>query len=96
MAAIEETKRQCEDLFDMVSHCPHHPDAKTLQDARCWCRKPLTGLPIAGIYALQLRHPWEYYPPHLALVVGDRPEDQEMARLLNVDFRWADEWRSGV
>jgi hypothetical protein len=36
----------------------------------------------------------EIYPPYMGLMVGDRPEDQECARLAGLDFQWAADWRS--
>jgi hypothetical protein len=38
----------------------------------------------------------EIYPPHLALFVGDRPEDEGCAEAANVRFMDAAEWRTGV
>lgn len=36
----------------------------------------------------------EYYPPHMALMVGDRPEDEECARIASVQFMAAAAWRA--
>lgn len=36
----------------------------------------------------------EFYPPYMGLMVGDRPEDQECARLAGLDFQWAADWRA--
>jgi D-glycero-D-manno-heptose 1,7-bisphosphate phosphatase len=38
----------------------------------------------------------EFYPPHLALFVGDREEDRLCAEALNVDFMSASDWRGGA
>ena len=71
----------------------HHPRAEHPEMARCWCRKPSPGLLIESALDLAGRHPGEIYPPYMALMVGDRPEDEECARLASIDFQWADEWR---
>jgi phosphoglycolate phosphatase-like HAD superfamily hydrolase len=36
----------------------------------------------------------ECYPPHLALFVGDRPEDKECAKAANIKFMETKKWRS--
>lgn len=92
-AAMEETYRQTEGLFDLIRHCPHHPDALSVEMARCWCRKPAPGLLISAATELAVLHEDEYYPAHLALMVGDRPEDEQCARAANVGFLWAHQWR---
>ena len=61
--------------------------------ARCWCRKPRAGLLISGAIDLA-DNTGEQYPLHMALMVGDRPEDQGAAEAANVDFQWAAEWRA--
>lgn len=91
--AMTETYRQCKGLFDLMCVCSHHPDAEDLDNARCWCRKPLPGLVIDAVNDLSQTY-GEYYPPYAALVVGDRPEDEQMAKALNVDFQWAADWRA--
>lgn len=91
-AAMVETYRQCQELFDKVSWCSHHPNADDPEMARCWCRKPSPGLLIES--ALSIAHHYgEMYPPHLGLFVGDRPEDEECARLAGFPFLWAQDWR---
>lgn len=95
MAALVETQRQCEGLFDRIAMCQHHPDAEHPEMARCWCRKPRPGLAIETTLAMAEDHPGEIYPPYMALFVGDRPEDEACAEALNVDFQWAHEWRAG-
>lgn len=92
--ALDETNRQCEFLFDLLALCIHHPDAKTPEMARCWCRKPSPGLIIEGAHGLSLHYQDEYYPPHLALMVGDREEDRICAATASVDFLDAAKWRA--
>lgn len=92
--AIAETRRQVQFPFDEVMVCPHHPDAKTPEDAHCWCRKPSPGLVYVAVQELMLEHDEECYPLGLALMVGDRPEDEECARRAGVAFQWAADWRA--
>lgn len=94
-AAMMETFRQSEGLFDKVCYCVHHPDASDPEMARCWCRKPSPGLIIEAALALSAKY-GEMYPPHLGLMVGDRDEDQECARLAGLDFMWAADWRASA
>lgn len=91
--AMMETHRQADRLFDRIAWCQHHPDASDPEMARCWCRKPAPGLIIETACELA-GHYGEFYPPHLGLMVGDRPEDQECARIAGLDFQWAHEWRA--
>lgn len=92
--ALMETYRQSEELFDRIQICCHHPDASDPEMARCWCRKPSPGLLIEA--ALEMAQQYqEYYPPYLGLFVGDRPEDEECARLAGFPFQWAADWRAG-
>jgi D-glycero-D-manno-heptose 1,7-bisphosphate phosphatase len=88
------THELAEGLFDRITWCRHHPAATDPLMARCWCRKPMPGLVIESANSLAVKFPDEYYPPSMALMVGDRSEDQECARLANVDFVWAWEWRT--
>jgi D-glycero-D-manno-heptose 1,7-bisphosphate phosphatase len=92
-AAMRETHVQSGELADKICFCPHHPDADSPEMARCWCRKPSPGLVIEGALEVS-RHFGEYYPPYMGLMVGDRPEDQECARLAGLDFQWAADWRA--
>jgi D-glycero-D-manno-heptose 1,7-bisphosphate phosphatase len=92
-AAMLLTQRLCDGLFDRILFCRHHPDAENPEMARCWCRKPRPGLAIEGALDLARQHKDEFYPPYMALYVGDRPEDQQCAESLDVDFMWVDEWR---
>jgi D-glycero-D-manno-heptose 1,7-bisphosphate phosphatase len=93
VAAMAETQRQADGLFDRIMWCPHYPSAPEPEMARCWCRKPSPGLIVEGALDLGRKHR-EYYPPHMGLMVGDRPEDEQCARLAGLDFRWAAEWRA--
>lgn len=95
-AAMVETQRQTGGLFDRLAFCTHHPDAHDPEMARCWCRKPRAGLAIEAALRMVEQHPTEIYPPWMALMVGDRPEDQAVAEALNVDFLWAADWRGGT
>lgn len=92
-AAMIETYKQCEGLFDKMMWCIHHPQAREPEMARCWCRKPAPGMVIEAAVDLG-RHHREYYPPHLGLMVGDRPEDEQCARTAGLDFLWAADWRA--
>lgn len=91
--AMVETYRQTGALFDKIAFCRHHPAADHPENARCWCRKPSPGLLIEA--ALDVRqHYNEIYPPYMGLMVGDRPEDEECARLAGLDFQPAADWRA--
>jgi len=92
-AAMMETHIQTGRLFDKISFCVHHPDAKDPEMARCWCRKPSPGLVIESALDMAAKYK-EIYPPYMSLFVGDRDEDQECARLSGIDFMWAKEWRA--
>jgi D-glycero-D-manno-heptose 1,7-bisphosphate phosphatase len=92
-AAMIETFNQSRQFFDRMQWCSHHPDAQVLEMTSCWCRKPLPGLIIEQ--AVDMARDFnEYYPPYMALMVGDRPEDEECARLAGISFQWAAEWRA--
>lgn len=94
-AAMAETHRQAGELFDKIAWCSHHPDASDPEMARCWCRKPAPGLLIEAALDLAAKHR-EYYPPYMGLMVGDRDEDRECARLAGLDFQDAAEWRKAA
>jgi D-glycero-D-manno-heptose 1,7-bisphosphate phosphatase len=99
--AMTETQRQTGGLFDGIGFCRHHPHASDPEMARCWCRKPRPGLAIETALDLARRirdrtGVGVAFPPHLALFVGDRPEDQQCADALNIDFQWAADWRAAV
>jgi D-glycero-D-manno-heptose 1,7-bisphosphate phosphatase len=90
--AMLKTNDLCGQMFDKMAWCQHHPDAKDPEFARCWCRKPRIGLIVEACASLG-RAMDEFYPPHLALFVGDRPEDEQCAANANIDFMWAKDWR---
>lgn len=92
--AMFRTHELAERLFDRIAFCRHHPDAAHPEMARCWCRKPSPGLLIESALALAAKHPGEIYPPYMALMVGDRTEDEECARIADIDFQWAKDWRA--
>lgn len=94
--AMAETHRQTGKLFDRILMCKHHPDADDPIMARCWCRKPRPGLLIEGGLDLARQHRSEMYPPYMALMVGDRPEDAAAAEAANIDFVHAHDWRLGA
>jgi len=91
-AAMQKTQRLTRNGFDKIMFCRHHPQATDPEHAVCWCRKPRIGglvetaLSLAAITA-------EFYPPHLALFVGDRPEDEQCAANAGIPFMWAKDWR---
>lgn len=94
---LEETDRQTGGLFDAFSACPHHPDARLAIDAHCLCRKPSAGAIVTAMYSLKIvrDRPEECYPPHMAVMVGDRDEDEACARAAGIRFLWAKDWRIG-
>ena len=94
-ASMIETYNQCDGAFDKIAFCQHHPNATNPEYAVCWCRKPRAGLVIETALELARMHN-EFYPPHMALFVGDRPEDKECAEACNIKFMDAKEWRSTV
>ena len=93
--AMIETQKQCRQKFDKISWCSHHPDAKPLEFAVCWCRKPRPGLIIETAMMLAEKNK-EIYPPHMGLFVGDRPEDRMCAENAGLRFMPADIWRAGT
>jgi D-glycero-D-manno-heptose 1,7-bisphosphate phosphatase len=95
VAAMVETQRQTGSLFDKILWCSHHPAATVPEMSRCWCRKPSPGLIVEGAITLATDLlGMEIYPPYMGLMVGDRPEDEECARLAGLDFQWAVDWRA--
>ena len=96
--ALERTEHLCKRglhwAFDVVEYCPHHPDADDVDQRHCWCRKPYPGMAITGANYLGPRR-GETYPAHMALFVGDRPEDEGAAKNMNVRFMHATDWRAG-
>ena len=94
-AAIDRTHALTDRLFDHLAFCPHHPQATQPFMARCWCRKPRPGLVIEAATMLRQRFPDEFYPPNLAVMVGDRLEDKGCADSIDIPFMWAEDWRAG-
>lgn len=92
-AAMAETDYQCGHIFDRMAFCVHHPDADEPEMAICWCRKPRVGLILESAFDLGRQYQDEYYPPHLALLVGDMEEDRLAAEGANIPFQWARGWR---
>jgi D-glycero-D-manno-heptose 1,7-bisphosphate phosphatase len=94
-AAMIETQRQARGAFDKIAWCSHYPGENVIPEmAICWCRKPRPGLIIET--ALSMVNQFnEIYPPHLALMVGDRPEDEGCAENAGIRFLDAAEWRKG-
>jgi len=91
---MRRTHELCEGLFDKIAFCRHHPDAIDPEYARCWCRKPSPGLLIESALDLaSMVRPREFYPSYMGLFVGDRPEDEECAKLSGFPFKWAAKWR---
>lgn len=95
VAAMTETHRQCDEAFDKLTWCQHHPNADDPEMARCWCRKPAPGLLIEAALDLA-RHTGEIYPPHLGLFVGDRDEDARCAEICGFEFMHAANWRAAA
>jgi D-glycero-D-manno-heptose 1,7-bisphosphate phosphatase len=93
-ATMMRTQELTGGLFDKISWCSHHPAASHPEMARCWCRKPSPGLLIESALSLAGKHPGEIHPPYMALMVGDRTEDEDCAGIAQIDFQWAAEWRA--
>lgn len=94
MLAMVETQKQTNGMFDKMAWCPHFPTASIPEMAVCWCRKPRPGMIIESAMHLS-EHTGEIYPPHLGLMVGDRPEDEQCAENAGLNFVSAAEWRTG-
>lgn len=94
-AAMMKTHLLCDSLFDKIAWCRHHPDAKEIEMAQCWCRKPRIGLIIETCLGMA-RQFNEYYPPAFGLFVGDREEDRQCAENAALSFMWAKDWRRGA
>jgi D-glycero-D-manno-heptose 1,7-bisphosphate phosphatase len=93
-ATMFQTHQLAGRLFDKMAFCAHHPSAQDPEMARCWCRKPSPGLLIEAALEMAAKYRGEIYPPHLALMVGDRDEDRECARIASIDFVLASDWRA--
>lgn len=89
-----ETNKQTGNRFDYMMMCTHHPEASDPEMAVCWCRKPKPGMIIEAAINMGKRFN-EYYPPHMALVVGDRDEDRQAAEAAGIRFIDAATWRAG-
>lgn len=94
MAALARTQYLVGGVFDKMYICQHHPDAHDPEMANCFCRKPKMGMLVMAQESLSFMHPDEIYPPHLALMVGDRNEDRLCAESAGVRFQLASEWRA--
>lgn len=90
LAAIGATIEECGGPTEIAGWhvCPHYPSVTA-----CWCRKPSPGAIYALVADLELRFPHETYPPYMAAMTGDRPEDAECARRAGIPFLPAAEWR---
>jgi D-glycero-D-manno-heptose 1,7-bisphosphate phosphatase len=95
IATMTKTHLLCDQLFDKIAFCRHHPQAKDPEMAQCWCRKPRIGLIIETCLDMAGQFN-EYYPPAFGLFVGDRPEDQQCAENAALPFMWAKDWRAGA
>jgi D-glycero-D-manno-heptose 1,7-bisphosphate phosphatase len=93
-AAVYRTQVLCHQTFDRIFMCQHHPAAHDPEMANCFCRKPKMGMLVMAQEELSREHPDEIYPPHLMLMVGDRPEDEQCAINAGVAFKWAADWRA--
>lgn len=92
--AMIETNKQCNDAFDRIAWCAHHPDASDPEIANCWCRKPKPGLIIET--AMDMAQDYdEFYSVHMSLFVGDMVTDAECAANAGIRFMNACEWRKG-
>lgn len=92
--ALVRTQQLSGNAFDAVFMCQHHPDAHDPEWRNCFCRKPKIGMLVLATQFLSERFPDEMYPPHLALMVGDRIEDMHCAVAADVKFQWAEKWRA--
>ena len=52
-----------------IAYCPHHPDAQSLNDRQCQCRKPQAGLLIS------LAKKWQIDLAN-SVMIGDRDSDK--------------------
>src|SRR5437870_9172621 len=91
LSIMQTTNILVGNAFDKICWCSHHPNAKDLEWARCWCRKPRIGLILEACFSMAKQFN-EYYPPHMALFVGDRAEDRLCAENANIDFMSPKDW----
>jgi D-glycero-D-manno-heptose 1,7-bisphosphate phosphatase len=94
IGAIMRTQQLSGNAFDRIIMCQHHPAATDPEYANCFCRKPKMGMLVMGQMWLNEEYPDEIYPPHLMLMVGDRPEDEQCAKSAGVTFMNAADWRA--
>lgn len=92
MGNMQRTVMLTGDAFDRMTICMHHPDAKDPEFAVCWCRKPRIGGLVEAALSMARQH-HEFYPQHLGLFVGDRPEDEGCAQNAGLPFMSAAAWR---
>jgi D-glycero-D-manno-heptose 1,7-bisphosphate phosphatase len=92
MSALRRTQELSGLAFDLMYICQHHPSAHDPEWRNCFCRKPKIGMLVMAAMQLGEMHP-ELYPPHLAMMVGDRDEDRLCAESAGVKFMQASEWR---
>jgi D-glycero-D-manno-heptose 1,7-bisphosphate phosphatase len=94
VSAVRRTQELSGNAFDRIVMCQHHPAAKDPEMANCFCRKPKIGMLVMAQIWLNEIHPDEIYPPHLALMIGDRSEDAKCAESAGVTFMYAADWRA--
>lgn len=103
LAAMRRTQELSQNAFDVILICRHHPNAHDPELRNCYCRKPKMGALVMAVAAISNRvdppgqasgQSFEIYPPDLALMVGDRPEDEQCAKNAGVQFMWAKNWRA--
>jgi|ERR1700677_245149 len=92
--AIAKTQHLSGNAFDKIYMCQHHPSAHDPEMRNCFCRKPKMGMLVLAQQDLSFMYPDEMYPPHLALMVGDREEDRLCAESAGVQFQKAEYWRA--
>ena len=66
-AALSEALAAAGARLDAIYYCPHHPDE------HCLCRKPETGMVVRAVKDLGV-------DPSSGYVIGDKPQDIELAR----------------
>lgn len=90
---IIQTHKACGGIFDAICVCRHSPDVEDPEIANCLCRKPKIGMVIQAQQMIERKFNC-ICPPHLALFVGDRAEDEQCAAAAGIDFQWARDWRN--
>lgn len=88
-AEIEETIQQFErNPFHIIKACFHHPDGTF----HSFAHRSLLRKPDVGMLALCEIEAWEagyIVDWDNSLMVGDRPEDQQLAQRAGIAFQWA-------